>query len=158
MKRPAGLEAIIVYKLTKSVVQAVLGAAGLWLLAFGAEAGVATLAELLLEHFAGAWALRAAVLLVRAATARRIKVLVIALLADALLSGVEGLALRAGRWWAPWLVVIATALLLPWEIWRLARHPAWGRFVLLAINVAVVVYLLRAVIREHRHTAEQRRA
>ena len=150
MKRPAGLEAIIVYKLTKAVAQAMLGVAGIWLLAKGAEAGVATLAEFLLEHFTGAWALRAATLLVRAATSRRVHVLVYALLGDSLLSAAEGLALRAGRWWAPWLVVIATALLLPWELWALVRHPRWGRVVILAINLAVVTYLLREVIREHR--------
>ena len=151
MKRPAGLEAIIVYKLTKSAAQAILGAAGIWLVVRGAEAGVATFAEFLLEHFAGAWALRAATLLVRAATRGRVELLAFALLADAVLSAVEGLALRAGRWWAPWLVVIATGLLLPWEVWELVRHPAWGRVAILVINVAVVAYLLRAVAREHRH-------
>jgi uncharacterized membrane protein (DUF2068 family) len=153
MKRPAGLEAIIVYKLTKSAAQALLGIAGVWLVVSGAEAAVATAAEFLLEHFAGAWALRAATVLVRAATAGRLKILTVALLGDALLSGVEGLGLRAGRWWAPWLVVTATALLLPWELWELFRHPAWGRMALLAINLAVVVYLLRSVIREHRAAA-----
>lgn len=155
MKRPVGLEAIIAYKLTKSVAQALLGIAGVWLLTRGAEAGVATLAEIILEHFTGAWALRVAVLLVRAATVGHLKVLTIALLADAVLSGVEGLALRAGRWWAPWVVVIATALLLPWELWEILRRPAWGRVAILAINLAVVAYLLAGVIREHR-TAEPR--
>ncbi|HTO97610.1 MAG TPA: DUF2127 domain-containing protein, partial [Myxococcales bacterium] len=127
MKRPAGLEAIIVYKLGKSAIQLALGIAGIWLLIWGTEAGAATLAELMLEHFTGAWAVHAATFLVRAATARRLKILVFALLGDSLLSAVEGLALRAGRWWSPWLVVIATALLLPWELWRLLRHPRWGR-------------------------------
>ena len=95
MKRPAGLEAIIVYKLTKGVAQGIVGFAGLWLLAAGAEAGVATLAEFLLEHFTGAWALRAATLLVTAATVKRVKIVAFAFLGDALLSSVEGLALRA---------------------------------------------------------------
>ncbi|MGZ6126205.1 MAG: DUF2127 domain-containing protein [Myxococcales bacterium] len=156
MKRPAGLEAIIVYKLTKSIAQGVLGIAGAWVIARGAEAAVATLAEFLLEHGTGAWALRAATLLVRAATPGRLRILVFALLGDAVLSGVEGLALRAGRWWAPWLVVIATALLLPWELWEMFRRPAWGRVAILAINLAVVAYLLRTVAREHR--AASRRA
>jgi uncharacterized membrane protein (DUF2068 family) len=154
MKRPAGLEAIIVYKLTKSVAQAVLGIGGLWLLLSGTEAGAATIAEFLLEHFTGAWALHAATLLVKAASARRLKILVFALLGDSLLSAVEGLALRAGRWWSPWLVVIATALLLPWELWRLFRHPRWGRLLLLAVNLAVVAYLLVTVVREHRAASQ----
>jgi uncharacterized membrane protein (DUF2068 family) len=50
----------------------------------------------------------------------------------------------------PWLVVIATALLLPWEIWHLFRHPAWGRVAIVVINLAVVAYLVLGVIREQR--------
>ena len=53
----------------------------------------------------------------------------------------EGLALAAGRWWAPWLVVGATAALLPWEIFELIKHPGWGRVLILIINVAVVAYM-----------------
>jgi len=143
MKRPAGLETIIVYKLTKAVLQAGVGIAAVWLLARGTEAGAATLAEFLLEHFTGAWAQRVAILLVRVATSGHVKLLAIAMFGDSALSTVEGLALRAGHWWAPWLVVIATSLLLPLELWELVRRPAWGRVGLLAVNVAVVVYLLR---------------
>src|SRR5207248_4973131 len=107
MKRPAGLQTIIVYKLAKSVVQALLGVGSIWLLARGAEAGAATLAEFLLEHFTGAWALQVATVLVRATTAGRVKLLAFAMIGDSILSGVEGLALRAGRRWAPWLGVMA---------------------------------------------------
>jgi uncharacterized membrane protein (DUF2068 family) len=155
MKRPAGLQTIIVYKLAKSVVQALLGVAFIWLLARGAEAAVATFAEFLIEHFAGGWALEVATALVRAATQGRVKLVAVALIGDSMLSAVEGLALRAGRWWAPWLVVIATSTLLPLEIWHLARRPAWGRVGIVAINLAVVVYLLRAAARGHRALMQQ---
>ena len=147
IQRPAGLEAIILYKLIKAVLETLLGILAVFLLAQGAEAGAATLAEVLLEHFAGGWALEAATLIVVIATSGHVKFVALAAFGDAVLSAVEGLALRAGRWWAPWLVVIATAALLPWEIWEL-RHPRWGRVVILLINLAVVVYLLREVIRE----------
>jgi len=156
MKRPAGLETIIVYKLVKSVAQTLAGIGAVWLLIRGAEAGAATLAELLLEHFTGAWALRDATLLVRAATAGHVKLLAVAMFGDAILSAVEGLALQAGRWWAPWLVVIATGLLLPWEVWELIRRPAWGRVAILVINIAVVVYLLNQAAREHREAVLRR--
>jgi uncharacterized membrane protein (DUF2068 family) len=146
-QRPAGLEAIILYKLIKAVLEALLGILAVYLLARGAEAGAATLAEVLLEHFAGGWALEAATLIVVLATSGHVKFVAVAALADAVLSAIEGLALRAGRWWAPWLVVIATAALLPWEIWEL-RHPRWGRVFLLIVNIAVVAYLLRGVIRD----------
>lgn len=157
MKRPVGLEAIIVYKLVKAVAEAGLGGAALWLVLRGAEAGAATLAEVLLEHFTGAWALRAATLVVRAATSTHVKFVAAASFADAALSAVEGLSLRAGRWWAPWLVVIATGSLLPWEVWEILRRPTWSRALLLAVNMAVVVYLLRGVAREHRAPGRARR-
>jgi uncharacterized membrane protein (DUF2068 family) len=157
MNRPVGLEAIILYKLVKAVAEAALGVAALWLVLRGAEAGAATLAEILLEHFTGAWALRAATLVVRAATSTHVKFVAVASLADAALSAVEGLALRAGRWWGPWLVVIATGSLLPWEVWEILRRPTWGRALILLVNIAVVAYLLRGVVREHRALSRSRR-
>ena len=150
MKRAIGLQAIILYKLSKAVAEAVLGVLAVWLLARGAEAGAASMAEILLEHFAGAWALQLATLVVVAATSGHVKFIAVAAFADAVLSAIEGLALQAGRFWAPWLVVIATAALLPWEVWEMVRRPAWGRAVILVINLAVVAYLARTVLRERR--------
>ena len=147
-KRPVGLEAIILYKLIKAALEVLLGVAAVFLVTRGAEAGAATLAEVLLEHFTGGWALEAATLIVMAATSGHVKFVAVASFADAALSAVEGLALRAGRWWAPWLVVTATAALLPWELIEIFVHPKWGRLVILIINVLVVAYLMRTVARE----------
>src|SRR5207237_6379925 len=55
MKRPAGLQTIIVYKLAKSVVQALLGVAFIWLLARGDEAGGAVFEECLPAQSSCAW-------------------------------------------------------------------------------------------------------
>jgi uncharacterized membrane protein (DUF2068 family) len=148
MNRDPGISAIIAYKLVKAVGEAALGVLALYLVFRGAEAGAATLAEMLLEHFTRDWALTVATFIVRSGTSGHIKFVAGAAFADAILSAVEGLALRAGRWWAPWLVVIATGSLLPWEVWELFRHPHWPRLVLLILNVAVVVYLLRDVMRK----------
>ena len=156
MKRAFGLETIIVYKLTKAVAQTLVGIGAVWLLIRGAEAGAATMAEFVLEHFTGAWALKLAVLLVRAATRMHVKLLAVAMFGDAILSAIEGQALRAGRWWAPWLVVTATSLLLPWEVWELVRHPRWGRVAILVINLAVVAYLLNDAREHHRKAALDR--
>jgi len=156
MKRAFGLETIIVYKLTKAVAQTLVGIGAVWLLIRGAEAGAATMAEFVLEHFTGVWALKLAVLLVRAATRVHVKLLAVAMFGDAILSAIEGQALRAGRWWAPWLVVIATSLLLPWEVWELIRHPRWGRVAILVINLAVVAYLLNDAREHHRKAALDR--
>jgi uncharacterized membrane protein (DUF2068 family) len=150
VKRAIGLEAIIDYKLIKAVAEAALGIVLLVFLLRGAEAGAATLAQMVIDHSSRAWALQAATAIVLTGTTPHLKLATAGAFADAVLSAVEGLALRAGRWWAPWLVVIATGALLPWELIRALRRPGWLRVAVLVINAAVVVYLLRTVAREHR--------
>jgi uncharacterized membrane protein (DUF2068 family) len=154
MKVDAGVSAIIVYKLVKAVAEAVLGVIAIYLVVRGAEAGAATLAEFLLEHVTRNWALAAATIIVQGGTSGHVKFVALVAFGDAVLSAVEGLALKAGRWWAPWLVVIATGSLLPWEAFELFIRPSWIRAVLLVINLAVVVYLLRGVVREHRQVRQ----
>jgi uncharacterized membrane protein (DUF2068 family) len=155
--RPVGLEAIIDYKLVKALVEAIAGI----LLVVGAlrgpEALFATVAQFILDHAAGAWALRAATLLVLTGTAGHVKIAAAVAIGDSALSAVEGLALRAGRWWAPWLVVFATGALIPVEIWELLRKPRPIRGAILGINLAILVYLLRVALRHHReHVAALR--
>jgi uncharacterized membrane protein (DUF2068 family) len=152
MKRDAGVSAIIAYKMVKAVLEALLGLLALYMVIRGAEAGAATLAEILIEHFSGDWAIALAKLIVRGGTSGHVEFVALFAFGDAVLSAVEGLSLRAQKWWAPWLVVIATGSLLPWEVWELVLHPRWVRLVLFIINVAVVVYLLRGVAREHRQS------
>ncbi len=72
----------------------------------------------------------------------------------ALLFLVEGVGLWRGKRWAEWLTVGATASLIPAEVWELARHPGWGKLVLIAVNVAVVWYLIRH-LRHERRQAER---
>ena len=150
MKRAIGLEAIIDYKLIKAAAEAAIGIVLLIFLLRGAEAGAATLAQIVIDHASRAWALQAATAIVLTGTTAHLKLATAGAFGDAVLSAVEGLALRAGRWWAPWLVVIATGALLPWEFVGAMRKPGWLRIGILVINVAVVAYLLRTVAREHR--------
>jgi uncharacterized membrane protein (DUF2068 family) len=150
MKIDAGVSAIIAYKLLKAVLEALLGVAAVYLVVRGAEAGAATLAEVLLEHVTRNWALAAATLIVKGGTSGHVKFIAVLSFGDAVLSAVEGLALEARKRWAPWLVVIATGALLPWEGFELVVRPTWIRAVLFFLNLAVVVYLLRGVAREHR--------
>jgi uncharacterized membrane protein (DUF2068 family) len=56
---------------------------------------------------------------------------------------VEGVGLWQRKLWAEWLVVIAGAGLIPFEIWKLA-HPdgkTWMLVLALLINVTVIGYL-----------------
>jgi len=150
LKRAIGLQAIIDYKLLKAAVGLLAGLLFLVLLLRGTEAGAATLAQMVIDHVAGAWGMQAATAIVLTGTTGHVKLAAAAAFADAALSAVEGFALRAGRWWAPWLVVIATGALLPWEAIAAVRKPGWLRIGILVVNVAVVAYLLVTVGRAHR--------
>ena len=55
----------------------------------------------------------------------------------------EGTGLWLLKRWAMWFTVIITASFLPIEIYELARDPSAGKTALLAINVALVGYLIR---------------
>lgn len=54
---------------------------------------------------------------------------------------VEAYGLWRERAWAEWLALIAGALYLPFEVYEIARRPDWIRFTILAVNLAVVLYM-----------------
>jgi uncharacterized membrane protein (DUF2068 family) len=60
---------------------------------------------------------------------------------------VEGTGLFLRKRWAEWLTVFATALLIPVELYELIHKPSWLKATGLAVNVLIVVYLLRVVRR-----------
>ncbi len=115
----------------------------------GYGASLVQFAEQLRRHVAGAWSVRLADLAVTLASPHRLWELVVALVLDAALTLLEGLSLVHGAWWGPWLVVIATSSLIPFELVALVHHLHLGRLVILAINVAIVVYLAGRAAREH---------
>lgn len=55
---------------------------------------------------------------------------------------VEGVGLALQKRWAEYFTIITTSSLLPIEIYELARRVSLGRILALAINIAVVVYLV----------------
>jgi uncharacterized membrane protein (DUF2068 family) len=57
---------------------------------------------------------------------------------------VEAYGLWHGRAWAEWFAIISGGLYLPVEIYELADHPTLVKATVLAMNVAIVVYLVRA--------------
>lgn len=63
--------------------------------------------------------------------------------AYAALMGAEGLALHFRKPWARWFTIVATASLLPIEVYEIARAVHVVRIVVLLANLAVVVYLWR---------------
>ena len=58
---------------------------------------------------------------------------------------VEGIGLILGQYWAHWLVIIDTASFIPGEIYYLARQFSTFDTILLVVNVAVVLYLVRRI-------------
>lgn len=62
----------------------------------------------------------------------------------------EGTGLWLGKRWAEWFTVVITSSLVPLELYELMRHPTASKVLLLLINVAVVVYLVVRIRREHR--------
>lgn len=93
------------------------------------------------QHATGALMLRLAEVALSPAGVHRLKLGGLALVADGLFTLFEGWALLRGWAFAPWLVVIATASFVPWEVARLIRALHVGRIVALVVNLAVVAYL-----------------
>jgi uncharacterized membrane protein (DUF2068 family) len=155
VRRERGLVLIITYKLVKGGLWLVLAVVLLVLMQMGIGDDFLGWADHL-RHHSHAWSLFLADLLVRASTRRGLWTLFVALLADGTFTLVEGWALFHGRWWGPWLVVVATGSLVPFEIVALARHPHVSRVILLALNAAIVWYLARKALREHRERAAEK--
>jgi uncharacterized membrane protein (DUF2068 family) len=54
----------------------------------------------------------------------------------------EGTGLWLRKRWGEWLTVIITSSLVPVEIYEIHRHPGYVKVWVLAINVAIVAYLI----------------
>lgn len=149
VRRERGLVLIIGYKLVKGGLWLVFAAVLLVLMRMGIGDDILGWAGQLRRH-SRAWSLELADLLVRASTRRGLWTLFVALVADGAVTLVEAWALIRGHWWGPWLVVVATGSLLPFEVVALMRHAHLSRAVLFLLNVLIVVYLARKALREHR--------
>ncbi|MGI8580424.1 MAG: DUF2127 domain-containing protein, partial [Solirubrobacteraceae bacterium] len=74
----------------------------------------------------------------------RLSLLALAILAYALLEGIEAVGLWYQKRWAEYLTFFATALFLPLEIYELSHKLSPFKVFALILNVAVVIYLLLA--------------
>ena len=71
----------------------------------------------------------------------------VAAFAYAALFFVEGIGLFLRKRWAEWLTIVATASLIPIEIYELHHRVTAMKIAVLAINIAVVIYLIVRVRR-----------
>lgn len=151
-----GVRTIMIYKAVKAAVQLGLALVLLVLLPRGLPEELHALAATLRQHVTHAWALELATLLERGSTRHGVVLASIALGLDGSLTAVEAAALRSGRPWGAWLVVFATGALLPFEVLELTRSLRPSRALLLAVNLAIVLYLARRTW--HEREARRRRA
>jgi uncharacterized membrane protein (DUF2068 family) len=61
----------------------------------------------------------------------------------------EGTGLWLRKRWGEWLTVIITSSLVPVELYEIHRHPSWMKVGVLAVNVAIVVYLIYHMRKTH---------
>jgi uncharacterized membrane protein (DUF2068 family) len=103
------------------------------------------LAESLLEflhvnphrHFVGVFI----DLVYRVSDVRLWKIVVVAVV-YVILRFVEAYGLWYVRPWAEWLAIASGSIYIPFEVADLLRKPDWIRFLIIAINVAIVLYML----------------
>ena len=144
-KEPA-LRLIIAYKFVRAVTA--LGASGTVaaLIASKHAAALRSMAEGLRQHATSAWSVALAKTLVSAVAPRHLWLVAAALALDGSFTAVETWALRYAPLWGPWLVVVSTCAFIPFETVALARHPDAIRAIVLAFNVAIVLYLARRAV------------
>lgn len=140
---PRGLRLIIGYKLSKAAAE-LLGGASIFILgSVGLAQKLAYVAQAIRRHATEAWSIALAEKLLDASTAHNVFVVAMAILADSVLTSIEGWALYRRYVWSRWLVVLTTASLIPFEVVALVHHPNAGRAVVLLVNLVIVVYLIR---------------
>lgn len=140
---PRGLKLIVGYKLFKAAAE-LLGGASIFILgSVGLAQKLAYVAQAVQRHATEAWSIALAEKLLDASTAHNVFVVAMAMLADAVLTSIEGWALYRRYAWSRWLVVLTTASLIPFEIVALVHHPNAGHSVVLLVNLLIVVYLFR---------------
>ena len=68
---------------------------------------------------------------------------------------IEGVGVYFGQRWAEWFMVVATASLIPLEIYHLVHKPTIVKVMVILANSAIVLYLWRTL---HKKTEEEKAA
>ncbi len=154
--RTAFLRVVAIYKFAQTAVLVALGLAALRLV----QPDVAAAFEQWVQDLPGGHVRRVSERFLDWVTgpeSNRATLLGLALFAYAALFLVEAIGLWKQKRWAEWLTVIATATLVPPEIYECFKHPSIMVFALLAVNVCVV-WLLATRLRHELALDARRRA
>ena len=138
--RGRGLRLIAAFKLLKALGLIAVGVGALRLLHRDVAAVVEHWVNMFQvdphSHFINLLLLKLAIL-----NDRRLKELSVGTFVYAAVFLVEGTGLAFRKRWAEYLTIITTASLLPLETYELVRRLSVSRSLVLAVNVAIVVYL-----------------
>lgn len=74
-------------------------------------------------------------------TDRHLRLLIILVFVYSGVDFLEGIGLMLKKRWAEYLTLIVTVALLPLEIFKLIQHPNHWTVIVLAVNIAIAVYL-----------------
>ena len=64
----------------------------------------------------------------------------------------EGIGLWLEVSWAAYVTVVSTSALVPFEVYELIERVTWTRIILLAVNLVIVLYLVKQL---KQHTLRQ---
>jgi uncharacterized membrane protein (DUF2068 family) len=137
-----GLRLIIIWKAIKAVLLFALG--------IGAFAIANRDVEMLANTFVGWLGVDAghpyverAVHKVAGLTPQKITLIGVGAIIYSCVLAVEAWGLHQRKTWAEWLVVGLTGALIPLEVYELIHRASLGKAVALAVNIAVILYLMR---------------
>lgn len=156
--RTAFLRVVAVYKFAQTAVLFALGLATLRLVDPAVVSSFETWVQDLPVGYVQHMAERFLGWIAGGAPSKRVFLLGGALFAYAALFLVEAVGLWLQKRWAEWLTVVATATLIPPEIYECFQHPGLTLFILLAVNTAVVWLLAKRLRHELTQDAAFRRA
>jgi uncharacterized membrane protein (DUF2068 family) len=145
-QRSTGLMLIAAFKYFKAIILILIGLGALRLI----HRDVEETARSIINHFRGDpdnRHLHALLAKLTALSPRRLEMLGIGSFIYAALFLTEGTGLFLQKRWAEWLTVVSSAGFLPWEVYEVVTHANWRRLLVLAINIAIVVYLVRELRR-----------
>jgi uncharacterized membrane protein (DUF2068 family) len=145
---------IAVFKLLKGVVLLAVGIGGLRLL----HKDVAAIADHWINAFRGDphnrylhWLLAKLPMV----DDRKLKELSVGTFVYSAIFLTEGTGLALGKRWAEYFTIVTTASFLPLELYEIFRHATIAKGVALAVNIAVVLYLVRELRRYPKKQAQK---
>lgn len=154
MAELGGLRVIITYKATKGSLQLVAGLVLIGALLLGRGESLHAMAVTLREDVTARLAVEVADALLSLAKPNHLVIASVAIALDGVVGLVEAWLLHRRKTWALWLVVAASSVLVPWEVYELVAHFRAMRVVLLVLNLVVIGYLSLQARRHAKHLAE----